>query len=99
MRRRSFLRRTGAGALACGGLAPLRALAVEAPAARAVKPRRLRSGDRVGLVAPASANFQSLDVEVAQDVVRAFSFEPRLGAHVRDRHGYLAGRTRTARRT
>ena len=92
MRRRSFLRRTGAGALAFGGLAPLRALAVEAPAARAVKPRRLRPGDRVGLVAPASANFQSLDVEVAQDVVRAFSFEPRLGAHVRDRHGYLAGR-------
>ncbi|HEU4419289.1 MAG TPA: LD-carboxypeptidase, partial [Planctomycetota bacterium] len=27
-----------------------------------------------------------------QDVVRAFSLEPRLGAHVRERHGYLAGR-------
>jgi muramoyltetrapeptide carboxypeptidase len=45
----------------------------------------------VGLVAPASANFQSVDIEIAQDVARAFSLEPRLGAHVRDRHGYLAG--------
>jgi muramoyltetrapeptide carboxypeptidase len=43
-------------------------------------------------VAPASANFRSVDVEIAQDVARAFSLEPRLGAHVRDRHGYLAGR-------
>jgi len=46
----------------------------------------------VGLVAPASANFRSVDVEIAQDTARAFSLEPRLGAHVRDRHGYLAGR-------
>jgi muramoyltetrapeptide carboxypeptidase len=46
----------------------------------------------VGLVAPASANFRSADIEIAQEVARAFSLEPRLGAHVRDRHGYLAGR-------
>ena len=43
-------------------------------------------------MAPASANFHSVDIEIAQDVARAFSLEPRLGAHVRDRHGYLAGR-------
>jgi muramoyltetrapeptide carboxypeptidase len=46
----------------------------------------------VGLVAPASANFESVDVEIAQEVARALSLEPRLGAHARDRHGYLAGR-------
>jgi muramoyltetrapeptide carboxypeptidase len=92
MRRRSFLTRTGAGALGLAGLAPLATSAVEAQRPKPVKPRRLRAGDRVGLVAPASANFESLDLEIAQDVVRAFSFEPKLGAHARDRHGYLAGR-------
>jgi len=92
MRRRAFLRRTGAGVLGLSGLGPLAAAAAFAPAAKPVRPRRLRAGDRVGLIAPASANFQSVDVEIAQDVVRAFSLEPRLGAHVRDRHGYLAGR-------
>jgi muramoyltetrapeptide carboxypeptidase len=49
-------------------------------------------GDVVGLVAPASANFLSADIEMAQDVARALGLEPRLGAHVRDRHGYLAGK-------
>lgn len=92
-RRRDFLARAGAGALAWAP-APHAHAAQDAPRPprKAVRPRRLRPGDRVGLVAPASANFQSVDVEIAQDVARAFSLEPRLGEHVRKRHGYLAGR-------
>jgi muramoyltetrapeptide carboxypeptidase len=46
----------------------------------------------VGLVAPATAVSLGEDVEVAQEVARALGLEPRLGAHARDRHGYLAGR-------
>jgi muramoyltetrapeptide carboxypeptidase len=89
MRRRDFLGATGASMLAAGAAGGLaRADAAPSP----VRPKRLRPGDRVGLVAPASANFQSVDIEIAQEVVRAFSLEPRLGAHVRERHGYLAGR-------
>ena len=91
MRRRAFLRRTGAASLLAA--APgLSWAAGDAPWPKPVRPRRLKAGDRVGLVAPASANFQSVDIEIAQEVARAFSLEPRLGAHVRDRHGYLAGR-------
>ena len=94
MRRRAFLRRTGAGAL----LAAARRRCWRRP--RATRPRAeagpargdSRRATASGLVAPASANFQSVDIEIAQDVARAFSLEPRLGAHVRDRHGYLAGR-------
>ena len=95
MQRRDILKLTGTAALAWGAAA--RALgsgtagAASAPP-KSVKPPRLRPGDVVGLVAPASANFRSVDSEIAQDVARAFSLEPRLGAHVRDRHGYLAGR-------
>ena len=87
MRRRGFLGLTGTAALAWGATRPA---AAAAPAV--VKPPRLRSGDVVGLVAPASASFESVDIEIAQEVARAFGLEPRLGAHVRDRHGYLAGR-------
>jgi muramoyltetrapeptide carboxypeptidase len=36
--------------------------------------------------------FRSTHIEIAQDTARALGLEPRLGAHVRDRHGYLAGR-------
>jgi muramoyltetrapeptide carboxypeptidase len=92
MQRRDFLGMTGAVTLAAGTPGAPAAGADAASIAAPTRPRRLRPGDRVGLVAPASANFLSVDVEIAQDVVRAFSLEPRLGAHVRERHGYLAGR-------
>jgi muramoyltetrapeptide carboxypeptidase len=90
--RRDFLGRIGAPSLCWLGGVPGRSAPAPAGAPPLLRPRRLRSGDRVGLVAPASANFRSVDVEIAQDVARAFGLEPRLGAHVRDRHGYLAGR-------
>jgi len=93
MQRRDFLKGTGgasfAWAAAASGHAALETAGAAPPV---VRPKRLRPGDRVGLVAPASANFRSVEIEIAQDVARAFSLEPRLGAHVRDRHGYLAGR-------
>ena len=92
MRRRAFLRRTGAASLLAAAPPAWSWAAGDAPWPKPVRPRRLKAGDRVGLVAPASANFQSVDIEIAQEVARAFSLEPRLGAHVRDRHGYLAGR-------
>ena len=92
--RRDVLKLTGAAALAAGAAPqPVRA---QAPSGwlepDPVKPPRLRPGDVAGLVAPASANFLSAELEIAQEVTRAFGLEPRLGAHVRDRHGYLAGK-------
>jgi muramoyltetrapeptide carboxypeptidase len=89
MRRRDFLAASAPAALAPGAAGAV--LAAPSPAA-AIKPPRLRPGDVAGLVAPASALWESADVEIAQEVARAFSLEPRLGAHVRDRHGYLAGK-------
>ncbi len=92
--RRDFLKATGAASLAWSGPVAAHADSTQAvaPPPAAVRPKRLKRGDHVGLVAPASANFRSVDVEIAQDVARAFGLEPRLGAHVRNRHGYLAGR-------
>ena len=92
MERRGFLKLAGTAALAAGAAGPGLAAPAAAPPPRVVKPPRLRAGDVAGLVAPASANFESVDIEIAQEVTRAFGLEPRLGAHVRDRHGYLAGK-------
>jgi muramoyltetrapeptide carboxypeptidase len=91
MRRRAFLGASVPTALAMGAAGTAFA-AAPASALPAVKPPRLRPGDVAGLVAPASAVWESAEVEIAQEVARAFGLEPRLGAHVRDRHGYLAGK-------
>jgi muramoyltetrapeptide carboxypeptidase len=56
-----------------------------------VKPRRLAAGDTVGLVAPANATFESIDLQIATESLQALGFDVRVGRHLRDRHGYLAG--------
>ncbi len=92
MRRRAFLEASVPAALVTGAGGAVSAAPPEAaPAPKIVKPPRLRPGDGAGLVAPAFATWEAVDIEIAQEVARAFGLEPRLGAHVRDRHGYLAG--------
>jgi muramoyltetrapeptide carboxypeptidase len=55
-------------------------------------PARLRAGDTVGLVAPASAAFEQDDVDIARESLEALGLRVRVGRHVRDRHGSLGGR-------
>ncbi len=82
--RRAFLGAAGAGAL---GL-----LARPAAASAAVKPQRLRVGDTVGLIAPANATFLPVELDIARETLEALSLRVKTGAHLLDRHGYLAGR-------
>ena len=56
-----------------------------------IKPRRLAPGDTVALVSPATATFQSIDVQIAKESLEALGLKVRLGEHLLDRHGYLAG--------
>lgn len=55
------------------------------------KPPRLRPGDTVGLVAPATYSDDPYALELVQETIAAMGLKPRLGAHVLDRYGYLAG--------
>jgi muramoyltetrapeptide carboxypeptidase len=84
--RRSFLGRAGA-LLAAPAAAPTGRPAV-------VKPPRLRPGDTVGLIDPASATFLRQDVAIVTDVLAAMGYRVKRGAHLMDRYGYLAGRDR-----
>lgn len=56
-----------------------------------VKPGRLRPGDRVGLVRPATAAFVKEPVEIMADALESLGFEVVLGEHYYDRHGFLGG--------
>jgi muramoyltetrapeptide carboxypeptidase len=86
MQRREFLYST---ALATAASALPIAKRVEAAAV--LKPKRLAPGDTVVLVAPANATFNTMDLTIAQESLEALGFTVRVGAHLLDRHGYLAG--------
>ncbi len=56
------------------------------------KPRRLREGDLVGIVAPASSWESRSELLRGVEILESWGLRVRLGEHVNDRHGYMAGR-------
>ena len=56
-----------------------------------VRPKRLSAGETVALVAPASATFQGVDLDIARESLEALGLKVKVGRHVLARHGYLAG--------
>lgn len=85
MQRRSILQLAVAGALASG-------VALPAFAQQGHRPRRLSPGDTVALVAPASVTYESLELQLALETLEAMGLKAKVGDHVMDRFGYLAGK-------
>jgi muramoyltetrapeptide carboxypeptidase len=56
------------------------------------KPRRLRDGDVVAVVAPASSWENRSELLRGVAGLESWGLRVRLGEHVNDRHGYMAGR-------
>ena len=56
------------------------------------KPPRLRPGDTVGVIAPASPWENRSELLRGLAGLEAWGLRVKLGAHVNDRHGYMAGR-------
>ncbi|MGE5277657.1 MAG: S66 peptidase family protein [Acidobacteriota bacterium] len=82
-----------AGLAAGGSFAALperKAAAAPAPPPM-VKPRALKPGDTVGLIAPSSYVFELWDLEAIAPRLAALGLECKFGANVRARRGYLAG--------
>ena len=61
---------------------------------RALRPERLRFGDTVGIIVPASPPPDPRSVDHALATLEKFGFQPKLGKSVRVRHGFLAGSDR-----
>jgi muramoyltetrapeptide carboxypeptidase len=56
------------------------------------KPARLHEGDTVGIVAPASSWENRSELLRGVAGLEGWGLKVKLGAHVNDRHGYMAGR-------
>ncbi len=88
MNRRSFLQAVGLASLAT----QVRGVRLGAAGTQPlIKPRRLSTGNTVGVVSPASATFESVDVQIARESLEALGLQVRLGPHMMERHGYLGG--------
>ncbi len=83
------------GPVASEAVADTVATEVAAPVVAAVRetvrPRRVRPGGTIGLVAPAGVLRSASQLEDAVRDIRAMGFEARIGRHVLDRYGFLAG--------
>src|SRR5687768_18182068 len=95
MERRDFLAAAVAAPAAAAGLIQLDTRSARAQERHTpLRPARLKAGDTVGLVAPANATFNSVELDIARESLEALGLKVRVGAHLRDRHGYLAGKDR-----
>jgi muramoyltetrapeptide carboxypeptidase len=56
-----------------------------------IKAERIRPGDKVGLVNPATAAFESEPIEIMTDALRSLGLDVVLGNNYYNRHGYFAG--------
>ena len=88
MTRRDFLRATGVSAAA---LAATRVVPAQTSRPALIKPRRLQAGNLVGVVAPATATYQQVELDVVRESLEALGLKVRVGAHVMNRYGSLAG--------
>lgn len=68
-----------------------RPLAAATQSQALLKPARLQPGDTVGLVAPASATFQQVELDIARESLEALGLKVKVGQHIMDRHGSLGG--------
>jgi len=90
--RRRFLQTLGFAALAPLVTAGAAAATPQSSGNAAVRPRRLRPGATVGVVAPSSMVAESMPVEIARESLEALGLRVRMGAYTRARYGYFSGR-------
>jgi len=77
--------------VAAGALALARGGPAHAAPSALKKPLRLKAGDTVGLISPASPLGDTFDMALVTETILAMGLKPKLGAHALDRAGYLAG--------
>jgi muramoyltetrapeptide carboxypeptidase len=56
-----------------------------------VRPKRLRPGDVVGLIDPASATWEPVDVAIVEESLAALGLKAKRGPNLLNRRGYFAG--------
>ncbi|MEE2772308.1 MAG: LD-carboxypeptidase [Bacteroidota bacterium] len=90
MKRKHFLHSLGLAGLAV----PLSSFSMsksQETAKNIIKPKRLKEGDTVGVVSPASAIFTSEPYEIAEESLQAMGLKVKFGKFTKSRYGHLAG--------
>lgn len=89
--RKNFLRTSTLASL--GGLALACSKPEKSPyqSKEFIKPRALKQGDTIGLVAPASPIYEQSVFNKMLEDVQGLGYKIKLGGHVQKRNGYLAG--------
>jgi muramoyltetrapeptide carboxypeptidase len=93
MNRRQFIAATAAPVVA-GAMPAASSRRGMRPQAALVKPRRLQPGDTVGIVAPATATFQQVELDIVRESLEGLRLKVRTGEHVMNRYGSLGGADR-----
>ncbi|MCA1643195.1 MAG: LD-carboxypeptidase [Acidobacteria bacterium] len=88
MNRRNFLRASGAAALALP-LAPRLASAAQAGAGKLIKPRALRAGDTVGVIAPGTAVPDPERLALVEPTLKFFGLRAKVGRYVAAGSGHV----------
>ncbi|QIP15849.1 LD-carboxypeptidase [Spirosoma aureum] len=57
-----------------------------------IKPARIKAGDTVGLICPASPAYSRETVQITIESLQALGLQTKVSSHFYDRYGYLAGR-------
>jgi muramoyltetrapeptide carboxypeptidase len=87
MKRSAFLKTLGSAALPLT-LTSTGLLSKKSPLSR---PKKLKPGGLIGLVAPAGIIYEETEFERMKSELQNFGLQTVFGDHVRNRHGYLAG--------
>lgn len=82
---------SGLGAVASPRLDALHPSEVKPSKRALVKPKVLRTGDTIGMPAPASNAFDPDRIRLAKEQIEALGFRVRMGEYVFEKHGYFAG--------
>src|SRR5689334_14741309 len=90
--RRLFLGAAAAAAsIGATGVASSVAASAAAAGPKLVRPKRLRPGDTIGLVDPASATWEPVDINIVEESLAALGFKTKRGPNLLNRRGYFAG--------
>ena len=58
---------------------------------RLIKPKRLKCGDTIGVIAPSSPSYEEEKIEKGKKVLEEMGFKVKMGESCYKRYGYLAG--------
>jgi muramoyltetrapeptide carboxypeptidase len=89
--RREFVTQSVAAAGVAAAATATVVAAAAAASPKVIRPKRLQPGDVIGLVDPASATWEPVDVAIVEESLAALGFKTKRGPNLLNRRGYFAG--------